>query len=76
MKLIEIDDGKCIYNDFIWCPNSYECDKCDLWEPKSVQSIEPKQLSIFDKDKVYNILINERDYGKKQFLKNKENKNG
>lgn len=67
-------NGRCIYIDFLWCDNDYSCDKCPYFDPdygneNSSQSIEPKQLSIFDKDKTYNILINERDYGKNQFLK-------
>lgn len=51
MKLTEFADGKCIFSDFIYCDNKFSCTDKDcvyFGHKKSVQSIEPKQLSLFE----------------------------
>lgn len=47
--LIEDNDFvKCIYTDTIVCPTPGMCDNCYYFPHPKVQSIEPKQLNMWE----------------------------
>lgn len=70
----DFDNSKCAFNDHIYCTQIGICENCEYfpekYKNKLSSQLDNEQLSIF------NIVIAERDYGKKMFEKEREEKNG
>ena len=70
----EFDNSKCAFNDHISYTQTRKCENCEYFTEKYKNQLssqlDNEQLSIF------NIVIAEREYGKKMFEKEREEKNG